>query len=67
MYSYVDSWLSDEIEVDQTGELSLKKGDIVARRHRTWIVDSIHLEQDIVGDWKRAPTLWVLLVEARVN
>jgi hypothetical protein len=66
VYSYADKREFDELEVDMTGELSFKKGDIITRNWRTWKVESIHLHTE-AEDAASIPTLWVLLVNAPVN
>lgn len=66
VYSYPDSLCSDEHEVDVSGGLIFKKGDILERRGKPWQIDSIVWEPSNEGS-VGTPTLWISLVNALVN
>ena len=66
VYRYADNLWSDELEVDAFGGLVFKKGDILERRGKHWQIDSIEWApsgENLEG----IPTLWISLVNARVN
>lgn len=62
LYSYSDPLLPDELEMDPTGGLTFKKGDILTRRGKNWLVDAVHMDNEAA-----VPTLWINLVHAPVN
>jgi len=65
VYQYSDNLWSDDLEIDLTGELTFKKGDIILRRGKNWKIDSVHSEQ-YINDL-RMVTIWVYLVDVSVN
>jgi hypothetical protein len=65
VYQYADDTLSDEVEIDLTGELHFAKGEIVARWGKNWKIESIMVEEPIQK--LERPTLWHELVYAPVN
>ncbi len=65
VYQYSDETLSDEFEVDLTGELHFTIGEIIVRERRHWKISSITIEEPI--DNIHRPTVWVELVYASVN
>ena len=65
MYQYSDETLSDEFEVDLTGELHFTIGEIIARRGRHSAINSITIEELI--DKVHRPTMWIELVYASVK
>ena len=65
MYQYCDELLSDEVEIDLTGELHFEKGEVIVRGGRNWKINGITFEEPI--DQVQRPTLWVELVYAPVN
>jgi len=64
VYQYSDTLWSDDLEIDLTGELTFKKGDIIVRRGKNWKIDSVHSEQ-YINDPRM--TIWVYLVDVLVN
>ena len=65
VYQYSDNIWSDDLEIDLTGELMFKKGDIISRRGKNWKIDSVHSEQ-CINDL-RMVTIWIYLVDVLVN
>lgn len=65
VYQYFDETLSDEVEIDLTGELHFTKGDIIVRHRMNWAINSIMIEEPI--DKAQRPTMWLELVYAPVN
>jgi hypothetical protein len=65
VYRYSDNVLSDDLEIDLTGELTFKKGDVILRSGKNWKIDSVHSEQ-YINDL-RMVTIWVYLVDVPVN
>jgi hypothetical protein len=65
IYQFSNSW-HDEVERDIAGVLSLAKGDVVWRGGKVWKVQSITWDHEIGGGLKM-PTLWVTLIEMKVN
>jgi hypothetical protein len=65
VYQYSDNLLCDDLEIDLTGDLMFKHGDIISRRGDNWRVDSIH-QEDYLNDL-RMVTIWLYLVHALVN
>ena len=65
VYQYLHTVCPDDLEVDLTGELTFKTGDIIVRGGKHWRIDSITVE-DTTQELRR-PTLWIYLVEAAVN
>lgn len=61
IYSYGDGDRPD-LEIDLTGRLSIKIGDLISRRDKTWKVQTIHLERE-----NNSTRVWVILVEPVVN
>lgn len=66
VYQYSNPRYADEVEIDLTGELTFRVGEIVLRRWNHWRIDSV-LFEDHVDDHKEMPTIWVFLVDAPVN
>jgi hypothetical protein len=64
VYQYSDNIWADDLEIDLTGELTFKKGDIILRRGKNWKIDSVHSEQ-YINDPRM--TIWVYLVDVLVN
>jgi hypothetical protein len=66
IYKYSKNLWDDDLEIDLTGELAFKQGDIISRRGRNWKIDSVHSE-DLVDDQMGMPSITVFLVDARVH
>ena len=47
VYQYPYDLLSDEIEIDLTGELHFTKGDIIVRRGKNWKINSVTIQKPI--------------------
>jgi hypothetical protein len=62
VYRYSDSKWSDDLEIDPNGECTLRKGDILERRGRHWLVDSVIVEAETA-----IPTFWIYLIDPLVN
>jgi hypothetical protein len=67
IYKYSSKLLSDELEVDLTGELSFKQGDLIARCGKDWKIDSIFFEKRVGDDPRGMHTFWLSLIELPVN
>jgi len=65
VYQYLHTVCPDDLEVDLTGELAFKRGDIIVRGGKHWRIDSVTVE-DTTQELRR-PTLWIYLIEAPVN
>jgi len=65
-YQYSNSLWSDDLEIDLTGELTFKQGDLISRRGKNWKINSV-LSEDVIDYKDGMPTIWVLLVNAPVN
>jgi hypothetical protein len=65
VYSYADPRQSDDFEIDLSGELSIRAGDIIVRVGSSWKVQQVHLAE--ANEASGLPTLWVFLVKAAVN
>ena len=66
VYQYVGAPLSDELELDASGRLLFRKGDLLERYGKQWQIDSMQWELSDEGS-KGVPTLLISLVNARVN
>ena len=66
IYKYSKNLWDDDMEIDLTGELTFKQGDIISRRGRNWKINSVH-EEDFVDDQRGMPTISVSLVDTRVH
>ena len=66
VYRFVDNLQSDELELDRTGGLTFRKDDILTRGEKQWQVDKVQWESADEAS-RGMPTLWVYLVNARVN
>jgi hypothetical protein len=66
IYKYSKNRWDDDLEIDLTGELTFKQGDMISRRRRNWKIESVHSE-DHVDDQRGMPTITVFLVDARVH
>lgn len=62
VYQYPHTHLADDLEADPKGECALKKGDIITRKGKLWLVASVHPDTDEV-----VATMWIDLVHAPVN
>jgi hypothetical protein len=67
IYKYPDKLLSDDLEVDLSGELSFKQGDLIARCGKDWRIDSIFFEKRVGDDPRGMHTFWLWLIEPPVN
>ena len=65
IYKYSKNLWDDDMEIDLTGELTFKQGDIISRRGKNWKIDSVHLED--FDDQGGMPTISVFLVDTRVH
>ena len=65
-YRFVDDPRSDEVELDRTGALSFRKGDILGRDGKLWRVGLVQSEMADENS-KKVPTLRVDLTKAWVN
>jgi hypothetical protein len=66
VYQYAGVPLPDELELDASGRLLFRKGDLLERCGKQWQIDSIEWELSDEGS-KSMPTLWITLVNPRVN
>jgi hypothetical protein len=66
IYRFVDDPRSDELEVDHSGALRFRAGEILGRGGKFWRVDSIRWELSSEHS-QRVPTLRVYLTRAPVN
>jgi hypothetical protein len=66
VFQYPGGLWSDELEMDVSGGLLFRKGDILERGGKHWQIDSIEWELSD-EESKGIPTLRISLVNARVN
>lgn len=67
IYKFPDKILSDEMDVDLSGELSFKQGDLIARCGKDWTIGSIFFEKRVADDPMQIQTFWLWLSEPPVN
>ena len=64
VYQYAEGKVSEEFEIDLTGELHFTKGEILVRCGCNWKINSIMIEEPTSNT---RLTIWLELVHAPVN
>ena len=60
VYQYVGVPLPDDVELDASGHLLFRKGDLLERHGKQWQIDSMQWELSEEGSMG-VPTLWITL------